>query len=86
VAHDDRVGVEGDKPSDIHLSRSDMHRSPAGTVGRLPNPLTVTQQPAVVINNFHIALYVLPQPLTTTTGDWPITPRALNTLEGEAMY
>jgi hypothetical protein len=32
------VGVEGDKPSNIDLSRSDMHRSPAGTVVRLPNP------------------------------------------------
>jgi hypothetical protein len=30
-------GVEGDKPSDIGLFRSGVHRSPAGTVDRLPN-------------------------------------------------
>jgi hypothetical protein len=38
VAHGARVGVVGDKTSDTDLFRSDMHRSPAGTVVRLPNP------------------------------------------------
>jgi hypothetical protein len=32
------MGVEGHKPSDIDLSRSGMHRIPARTVVRLPNP------------------------------------------------
>jgi hypothetical protein len=36
-----------------------MHRSPVGTVSGYQTPLTVTQQSAVVINNFRIALYVI---------------------------
>jgi hypothetical protein len=85
VAHGDRVGVQGTNRATLICPEATCIGVRRGPYSGYQTPLTVTQQPVVVINNFYIALYVLPQtlttaryPLPTTTGDRSTTPRALS--------